>query len=254
MTFSLISAARRSLALATSTLVLSSVAAHAGTINVVNGGFEQTTLTKNSEFGTEYAGQAVAGWTAYGYTVLYMSGTSDSVGADTAGKKNDTILAGPANGHQNGLTASSPDGGNFVAMDANYKTGSISQTLSGFSAGDLVSVTFYYAASQQLNYSGANTEGLQVSLGGQTLNTAALTIPQQGFSGWNKTTLNFTATSGSELLSFLATSTPNGAPPFVLLDGVSATSMTPTPEPSSIALLGTGLASAAGLLRKKLKR
>ena len=252
MMFSLLSAVRisRSLVLATTTLALTSLAAHAGTINIVNGDFN--TSSASTEFGSRYGGQVLNGWTTGGYNFVFQAGTADTTGA--ASEYGTIKLWGPNDGSSNGLTASSPAGGSFVAMDGGYAQGTISQTISGFSAGDIVSVTFDYAYSQQSGNTGMNTEDLLVSLGNQSIATTSGTIASKGFSGWQSTTLNFTATSSSEVLSFLAQSGPNGAPPFVLLDGVTASSHTPVPEPSSLALLGTGLASAAGLLRKKLKK
>ena len=61
------------------------------------------------------------------------------------------------------------------------------------------------------------------------------------FTGWHGTqTLYFTADChGSEVLSFLAIGTPNGVPPFALLDGVTLT--TAVPEPSTLSLMVVGL-------------
>jgi hypothetical protein len=59
-------------------------------------------------------------------------------------------------------------------------------------------------------------------------------------------TFTFTATAATELLSFLAIGTPNGVPPFSLLDGVS---MTAIPEPSSSLILAAGCAAMAGVRR-----
>ena len=50
-------------------------------------------------------------------------------------------------------------------------------------------------------------------------------------------TMTFTATSTSELLSFLATGGPTGFPPFALLSNVS---MNLVPEPASALIWGIG--------------
>jgi hypothetical protein len=66
--------------------------------------------------------------------------------------------------------------------------------------------------------------------------------------------MTFTATSSSEVLSFLATEGgPFGGQPIILLDGVSMN----VPEPTSIGLLAIGLlAMLAGpmVLRRKSRR
>lgn len=51
----------------------------------------------------------------------------------------------------------------------------------------------------------------------------------------------FQATAASQVLSFLASGTPNGAPPISFLDGVSLTET--VPKPVTLSLLGVSLAS-----------
>ena len=80
-------------------------------------------------------------------------------------------------------------------------------------------------------------------LGGSTQNTSVVNVASQGFSGWMNQTFYYVATSSSEVLSFLAASTTN-VPPFALLANVS---LTLAPEPSSSALVFTGLVAAIGL-------
>ena len=86
-------------------------------------------------------------------------------------------------------------------------------------------------------------------LGGDSLYTQVLNDTSHGFTGWQTENLTFTAKSTTEVLSFLAIGTPGGEPPMSLLDGVSV-SDNAVPEPSSLALLGTGLAGMGGLLRR----
>jgi hypothetical protein len=73
-----------------------------------------------------------------------------------------------------------------------------------------------------------------------------------GAVGWMSQTLTYTATATSELLSFIAVGTPNGEPPFALLDGVSVTA--DAPEPATSALIGFGLLSIPVVRRLMQKR
>jgi hypothetical protein len=73
-------------------------------------------------------------------------------------------------------------------------------------------------------------------------------IPSQGFSGWMYQTFDFTATSASENLSFLAVGGPNGVPPFALLDGVT---MNAVPEGQSMALMIAGLLGVGVCIRRR---
>jgi hypothetical protein len=224
---------------------------HATTVplNVVNGGFE--TFTSGSTNSQPGYNSTLAGWTNNGYNFVYGPGTADTTGA--TGSYGTLNLWGPANGSNNGLTPSSPAGGNFMAADGAFQQGSITQQISGLIVGQQASITFYWAGAQQSGFDGLNTEQWEVKLGNAPSQfTSILQNSDHGFTGWQKTTFTFTTTATTETLSFLAHGTPDGVPPFSLLDGVTA--VTTTPEPSSFALLFTGVAGFGGLLRKRFTK
>jgi hypothetical protein len=218
-----------------------------------NGSFETTTNgTGQLTFNT-----SVTGWTSVsdgaghdGYNFLFASGTADSTGA--IGADGALTLWGPNDGSANGLPASSPDGGNYIAADGAYEVGAISQQVTGLIVNDSYTLSFYWAGAQQSGFTGPNTEGWDVSFGGVTQDTTILNNTSEGFTGWQKQTFTFVANSTSELLSFLAVGTPGGEPPFSLLDGVSLAQS--TPEPETYALIGLGLLAiplASKLLKKR---
>jgi hypothetical protein len=219
---------------------------------VTNGSFEQLT-GGIGQIG--YNGSSLlTGWTnnssggTLGYNFVYSSGSADTTGAN--GVSGNVKLWGPNDGSNNGLPASSPDGGNYIAADGAYEVAPISQTINGLTAGKQYAVSFWYAGAQQYGFNGVTTEQWLVSLGGQQLSTSVLTDPSNGFTGWQYTTLTFTATATTETLSFLAAGTPNGEPPFSLLDGVSM-SQVAAPEPASMAMLMTGLIAIGAVARRR---
>ena len=211
---------------------------------VANGGFESTTTgTGQFDFQT-----TATGWTSAGYNFIFSSGSADTTGV--TGQFGNLMLWGPNNGSANGLPASSPDGGNFVGADGAFQVGAITQTVNGLTAGDSYTLSFFWAAAQQSGFTGATTEQWKVTLGGQEQDTAILPNANHGFSGWQSQTFTYTANASSELLSFLAVGTPDGVPPFALLDGVSLNADS-APEPGALMLMLGGLMSGLGLLRLK---
>jgi hypothetical protein len=213
---------------------------------VVNGGFEQLLVPGYAaQFGSDFPSQQATGWTGRGYNFVFTPGSADTTGS--YGVYRYLYLWGPANGAANGLPATSPAGGNFVAMDGAFDQGPISQTIHGLTPGKNVDVSFYFAGAQQEHYDGATTEQFQVSLGSEQKFTPVLHNASHGFTGWQYESIVFTPTSSSEVLSFLALGTPGGVPPFSLLVGVSIY----TPEPASFALL---MISVAGFGVTVLRR
>ena len=213
-------------------------AAFASPVNVVtNGDFSSSTYTQNNQFGTGYGGQGVTGWTGNGgYDLYFFGNTATTVSANSQY---------PGSGEKLWQVTNSPTGGNFVALDGDPAVqGGISQTVNGLTVGDTYALTFSWGAGQLQSRNGNTTEQLKASLGNQSFLTSVASNPAQGFTGWFTTTFDYTATAGSELLSFLSIGTPSGLPPIATLDGVS---MVDVPEPGSVGLMALGL-GFAGLL------
>lgn len=221
-------------------------AAHATTNLVQNGDF--TTLSKGSGFfgpsniapGGLVTNTTAADWTSTGYN--YALTSAEALPATRNGFQlwDATNITSGSN-TWSGLAPS----GNFIAMDGDYNTGKVYQDVSGLTVGDNYSLTFSYAFSQQQDFNGATAQGLKVglgtSLGGgsdpivwQSLSNP---VADEGFSGWQSATVNFTASAATEELSFLAASTP-AVPPFTLVTDVSIEAA-PGPTP------GAGLTSLA---------
>jgi hypothetical protein len=186
----------------------------------------------------------LGGWTnTDGYTFI---SNSANLGLSAYGNYNVALDAFPT-----GPAGAPALGTNYLAVDGvawGAPRGTISQTLSGLTVGDHYAVTFWQAAAQQTAHSGATTEQWVVSLGSQTDYSTLMNTPSQGTYAWNQQTLVFTATLASEVLTFTSLGTPDGDPPFVLLDDVSATDI---PEPSAIAALSAGMAML--LLRRRTR-
>jgi hypothetical protein len=238
--------------------LVSSSSARAGGL-VQNGSFEDFTggqdgdpsqLASSRGSGTGYT--TLTDWTVgtgtYGF--LMGPGTADTTGSYSPQYSNTFTLWGTNTGGPSTIPATSPDGGNFLAMDggASYRGDGISQTLTGLTSGDTYSVSFYWAGGQQSGFHGNTTEAMQVSFGGssQTTPTYTNTAVNEGgsiglagqFSGWMQQTFTFKADGSSDVLNFLAIGTPDSLPPIVLLDGVSVTAV---PEPASISLLAVSM-------------
>jgi hypothetical protein len=156
-------------------------------------------------------------------------------------------LWGKNNGSRYVLPDSSPAGGNFVALDGNFETGALSQTLTGLEPGREVIVSFYYGFGQQHGFDGVTHQSLNVSLGGDTKSTGTFTVDNHGFTGWRHAVKVLTPTSSTETLSFLAQG-DEPVPPFALLDGVTASA---APEPATWAMMIVGLGGLGALARRR---
>ncbi len=230
----------------------------AGPANLVtNGGFETTTAGPGQlGYNTDATGWTVSG----GYTFLFARGTADTTGSN--GQYGNLQLWGPNNDspNNNGLPASSPDGGNFIAQDSDFQPAALTQMIGNLTAGEKYTVKFYYGFGQQYgfnNYSDGNggyiplKQYWTVSLGNESQSTSTFDVGNHGFTGWQLGNFTFTATGASELLSFVATGdTP--VPPFALLDGVSV--FADVPEPATWGLMLIGVAGLGGAARVRRRR
>jgi hypothetical protein len=226
-------------------LAFSCTGAQAAPVNLVkNGGFEQTTGTGQIGYNT-----TVDHWTSSnGYNFVFGPGEADTTGA-TSWFGAPMTLWGSNNGGANPL-ASSANGGNFIAADGDYGQAAIQQLIEGLIIGASYVVNFEWAAAQQYGFSGETTEWWTVNLGDDPSTRQATGIysnASHSSSGWMQVSMLFTATSTSEMLTFLAAGTPAGEPPFSLLDGVS---MHQVPEPSSWLLMMMALATIVAMRRK----
>jgi hypothetical protein len=232
------------------TIALAILLAHSASANLVqdgtftdvaySGSLPMTTLfgmfgTPDSTIGTSSQTLTVNHWATSGYNFVYAPGTVDSgtsSGANSASVPNEapgqfnaangygnTYMWGSNNGGASTWT-NVPSGGNFVAADGAYEQGAITQSITGLTIGKAYQLNFWYGAAQQQSFNGATTETWQVMLGSESYNTTTINLANNAFSGWQQGTMWFTATATSETLSFLASGTPNGEPPFSLLGGV----------------------------------
>jgi hypothetical protein len=230
------------------------IASASATQFVTNGGFEMTSSTTSTLFfGTT---TPATDWTSTGSFVLICfpgaGKTCDSEPSLVGG----TQLAGPGNGHANGLTAS-PNGGNYMGFDSDPGfSGTFSQTISGLTVVDKYKLSFYMAGAQDIARDVPTTSSITATLGTETYTTPSIYTPAQGFSPWKLYSTTFTYEGGGNVLSFLATGGPSGEPPYALLDGVSLNGVSLTgdvPEPSTWAMIVAGFAGMGIFARLRRK-
>lgn len=227
---------------------LSMASAHAATNLVKNGNFENTSNGSNKQLSSSVTGAAnrttLLDWTSSngndgGYNFVLNSNIANTWDSAIWLKS------------QNNGWATSANGGNIFVSDSQYWPGVLSQTIGGLTAGSQYTLTFDYALAQQVGFDGANSNNYwQVVFGNSAQNSNALSIANGGFSGWNTSSMTFTATGASQVLSFLAQGSP-GAPPFLLLDSVSLTAA--VPEPSTWGMLAAGLGLIGFVARRRAR-
>jgi hypothetical protein len=220
---------------------------------VQNGDFETSTNSVSTLLTNPDT--SVTGWTNNGTFVLYCTAGAGTT-CDSQPSLGGFQLAGPGNGHNNGLT-SSPQGGAYVAFDSDPAfAGAFSQTIAGLTVGDSYTLSFYAGGAQEI-FGGAppTTRSITATLGNETFSTPIIDTPGQGFSPWELFSTTFTYTGGGDVLSFLANGGPGGAPPYALLDGVSLVGAggPATPEPSTWVMIVAGFAGVGLVARARRK-
>lgn len=227
-------------------LAAAAMPAMAATNLVTNGSFEMSNVgTDHQIIGTD-----LTGWTTstsiYKYNYL-LSGASQTVtpfSYDGGGQPGPDDRRQPAS-----FTGVSPDGGNFVGLDGDLSYGApITQSITGLTAGHMYKLSFYWAADQIRNRTGPTTNQILATLGADTQGTPVVAVATQGFDGWFKQSFTYTASSGTEVLSFFANGSPVGLPPYALVDGVSLTAV---PEPAMWALMVGGFGLVGAALRRR---
>jgi hypothetical protein len=200
-----------------------------------------------------------------------VNANADSTGFPSQNSPPNIFIWGPNTGVNSGLNpqfvnvannfTGPPNGEQYwLGMDGAYDTGPVEQTINGLTPGSQYTLSFYYAKSQfalgadNSAVMGSTLQSLSVSLGSETANVITNSpLASQGFSGWSQFTTTFTATSASETLTFMAGGSPAGLPPFLMVAGVDLEPVPigpAVPEPTSVALLGIGLAGLVVVARR----
>ena len=242
------------------------VAAPAQADVIQNGNFSQTTATttyNGATVGTETTNSNLTGWQFTGCSSANCGFSFLATGNFATNGWYDG-----QDGHESYAGASPgaiPGSGNAFLSDGNYETQAIYQSVSGLNVGDTYTLQFSQASFEQAGYTGGFTSSWSVGLGNGTYSStnyttqqsATMTVPSGGATGWTQQTMTFVANAASETLFFFATASSGANPPFLLLDGVSmndttvAPSGSAVPEPATLALTAIGLLGTMAVARRR---
>jgi hypothetical protein len=166
----------------------------------------------------------------------------------------DTIPVGGLSGWGTGI-GPSPDGGTFLALLNNGGGGgfdAVAQVISGFVVGQVYDLHFSFAnigldSTAASNY--ANPGFIRANIAGIDLDSMLLNHDGFGQQQWFNFTGSFAATATTHTLTFSAERSGIGG----YAGGVDGVSITAVPEPTTLALMGLGLAGIGFARKKKLK-
>jgi len=229
---------------------------------VTNGSFDENGGNGQIGFNTYVTGWNVAAPPS-SYVFVFGPNTADTSGAwgqycapqsPSGTGCGPLMLWGSNNGGPDVIT-NSPNGGAFLALDGDFQTSPLTQTIDHLVPGQSYTLSFAYAFGQQYGYSQSVTEDVTVGLGSfsNTLPGAfsdcdgsgdncsgGYLNPEHGFSGWSSYTTTIVASASSETLSFLAGGSKQ-VPPFALISDVSLTGPA-APEASTWMMMLAGFA------------
>jgi len=209
---------------------LSSIAIPVFSLALLACGMARANLVTNSDFSSYVS--APKDWF---YNVLPTDWASTSYASIDAPN---TATTGPAVPVW-GPFPNPPLGGNFLEDDGSSGLSTpVTQTITGLTAGQSYTLTFYQAGGQQYGESGQTNQYWQVTLGGDTQTSAVMAVPSQGVFPWEAQTLTLTADNTSDVLSFLAVGS-GGVPPMVFLADPDLESNVPEPS-AGLLLIGVG--------------
>jgi choice-of-anchor C domain-containing protein len=202
--------------LAGAAMLLGAQAAHAATVTITNGGFEDPSGVGN--FATLPAGDpGLPGWTIGGDSIDHIGGY---------------------------WTAQ--EGSQSVDLNGN-NVGSIEQTIGNLLIGQQYTVSFFIAATP-----GYGDQTINVDFGSATQSYTLNDTGSLGAMNWAERTIVFVATSSSALLKFAGAANLIDNHAGMALDNVTIAA---TPIPGAVLLFGSALAGMGflGFRRKKLE-